>query len=324
MDAQEEILQEPVNRFVLYPIKYNEIWKMYKTAVSAFWQVEEIDFSKDIDDWQNKLNDNERTFIEHILSFFAASDGLVDENIVTRFYNDVKIPEARAFYTFQMAIESVHSETYSLMIDTFVKDPVRKEKLLDGMHKIPGIQKKAEWTMKWIESPDAPFAMRLLAFAVVEGTFFQSSFASIYWLKERNLMPGLAASNVLISRDESMHVSFGVLLYSMLKNKLDESVVHELVKEAVAIEIEFITESIPCSMLGMNNDLMSDYVKFVADRLVVQLGYNKIYDAKNPFPFMERMSLENKDNFFETRSLDYSKANIGQTNIYDFSTTEDF
>jgi ribonucleoside-diphosphate reductase subunit M2 len=326
MDTQEDILTETRNRFVLYPIQYQDIWKMYKTAVGSFWQVEEIDFSKDIDDWNNKLNENERNFIENILAFFAASDGLVDENLITRFYQDVKVPEAKAFYAFQIAAETIHSETYSLMLNSFVKDPTKRDKLFNGIHTIPGIRKKAEWSMKWIEHPDAPFSLRLLAFAIIEGVFFQSAFASIYWLKERNIMNGLCSSNVLISRDESLHVEFAILLYSTLKNKQDQSTVHEVIKEAVEIETEFITESIPCSLLGMNNTLMSEYVQFVADRLAVQLGYDKIYDAKNPFPFMERMSLENKDNFFETRSLDYSKANIGQTqsNIFDFSITEEF
>ena len=326
MDTQEDILTETRNRFVLYPIQYQDIWKMYKTAVGSFWQVEEIDFSKDIDDWNNKLNENERNFIENILAFFAASDGLVDENLITRFYQDVKVPEAKAFYAFQIAAETIHSETYSLMLNSFVKDPTKRDKLFNGIHTIPGIRKKAEWSMKWIEHPDAPFSLRLLAFAIIEGVFFQSAFASIYWLKERNIMNGLCSSNVLISRDESLHVEFAILLYSTLKNKQDQSIVHEVIKEAVEIETEFITESIPCSLLGMNNTLMSEYVQFVADRLAVQLGYDKIYDAKNPFPFMERMSLENKDNFFETRSLDYSKANIGQTqsNIFDFSITEEF
>ena len=321
---EEDILTESRNRFVLYPIKYPEIWKMYKTAVSSFWVSEEIDFSKDIDDWENKMSENERIFIENILAFFSYSDGLVDENLITRFYNDVKIPEARAFYTFQMAIETVHSETYSLMLDNLVKDQTKRELLFNGMNSIPGIKRKADWSIRWMEVQDVPFSQRLIAFSVIEGLFFQSAFASIYWLKERGLMNGLTSSNVLISRDESLHVEFAILLYSMIKNKLPEVVVHDLIREATEIEIEFITESIPCSMLGMNHLLMAEYVKFVADRLVVQLGYDKLFHASNPFPFMERMSLGNKDNFFETRSLDYSKANVGQSNVFDFSITEDF
>ena len=320
----EEILTETRNRYVLYPIKYAEVWKMYKTALASFWMTEEIDFSKDIDDWENKLSSNERTFIENVLAYFSASDGLVDENIMTRFYTEVKVPEIRAFYTIQAAMETIHSETYSLMIDTLIKDREKRETLFDGMNKIPGIKRKTEWSMRWMDSTDAPFSQRLIGFAITEGIFFQSAFASIYWLKERGLMNGLCASNVLISRDESLHTEFAILLYSMLENKLDEECVKNIVKEAVDIEIEFITESIPCSMLGMNNTLMSEYVKFVADRLIVQLGYTKIYEATNPFPFMERMSLGNKDNFFETRSLDYSKANVGLSNIFDFSITEDF
>jgi ribonucleoside-diphosphate reductase subunit M2 len=320
----EEILTETTNRFVLYPVKYTPIWNMYKTALSAFWQVEEIDLSKDIDHWENKLNENERNFIENILSFFAASDGLVDENLVTRFYNDVKIPEARAFYTFQMAMETVHSEMYSLMLDTFVKDPIKRDKLFNGMNTIPAIKKKADWTVKWIEDQDAPFAQRLVAFAVVEGIMFSGAFASIYWLKERNLMPGLCASNVAISRDESLHTEFAILLYSYLSNKLSQEQVYSIIKEAVDIEIQFITESIPCNMLGMNSNLMSEYVQYVADRLLTQLGCDKIYNTSNPFPFMDRIAMENKVNFFEERPLEYNKANVGKTDVYDFSLDEDF
>lgn len=322
--SNEEILTETTNRFVLYPVKYTPIWNMYKTAVSAFWQVEEIDLSKDIDHWENKLNENERNFIENILSFFAASDGLVDENLVTRFYNDVKIPEARAFYTFQMAMETVHSEMYSLMLDTFVKDQDKRDKLFNGMNTIPAIKKKADWTVKWIEDQDVPFAQRLVAFAVVEGIMFSGAFASIYWLKERNLMPGLCASNVAISRDESLHTEFAILLYSYLSNKLSKEQVQSIIKEAVEIEIQFITESIPCNMLGMNSNLMSEYVKYVADRLLTQLGSDKIYNTSNPFPFMDRIAMENKVNFFEERPLEYNKANVGKTDVYDFSLDEDF
>ena len=275
----EEILTETKNRFVLYPIKYPEVWKMYKTALASFWLVEEIDFSKDIDDWEKKLTENERSFIENVLAYFSASDGLVDENLMTRFYSEVKVPEIRAFYTVQAVMETVHSETYSLMIDTFVKDSDKKTTLFNGMSTISGIKKKAEWSSRWMNDLDAPFSQRLLGFAITEGIFFQSAFASIYWLKERGLMNGLCASNVLISRDESLHTEFAILLYSMLNHRLEEPTVHDIIKEAVSIEIEFITESIPCSMLGMNNELMSEYVKFVADRLVVQLGYRKIYEG---------------------------------------------
>lgn len=553
--TEEYILTEKSNRFVLYPIKHDSIWQMYKTAISAFWQVEEIDLSKDIDDWDNKLNNNEKFFIENVLAFFAASDGIVDENLITRFYNDVKLPEARAFYTFQMAMESIHccsgdtliltnngyhkldslidkkvqvwngqefsdvavrytgdsmlyivnlsngtylkctpehkwyisnngvkdivltkdlklgdiiykyelpvvdsdnnnfdvnnvwhvpinysiktkiewlnnilkkslgklggitveklrniqfllstlgcmsyvtndgnifinenhisklvelgvlaeslekctcpakeitvvainringihptycfnepknhsgvfnciltgqSEMYSLMIDTFIKDMDKRSKLFDAMHTIPTIKKKSEWALKWITDKESSFATRLIAFAAVEGIMFSGAFASIYWLKERNLMPGLCASNVLISRDEGLHAEFAVLLYSFLANKLEETVVHQLIQDATNIEIEFITESIPCSMLGMNNILMSDYIKFVADRLLSQLGYSKLYNAANPFHFMERISLENKTNFFEDRALEYRKAFSSMTNnaeVFNFSTDADF
>ena len=323
-DMNEEILTDHGNRFVLFPIKYEAIFKMYKTAVSAFWQVEEVDLSKDINDWENKLSENERTYIENVLAFFAASDGLVDENLVTRFYNDVKIPEARAFYTFQMAMESCHSEMYSLMIDTFIKDTEKRAKLFNAINTIPAIRKKADWATKWMEDDDSPFATRLLAFAIVEGVFFSSAFASIYWLKEKNLMPGLCASNVLISKDESMHTEFAILLYSMLSNKLDEATVHQVMKEAVDIEIEFVTESIPCALLGMNNTHMAEYVKFVADRLLSQLGYSKLYNATNPFPFMDRLSLESKPNFFEERNLEYSKSKVGQKDVYKFAMDADF
>jgi ribonucleoside-diphosphate reductase subunit M2 len=324
-EVQEDILSEEGNRFVLFPIKYPDIYKMYKTAISAFWQVEEIDFSKDIQDWENKLSDNERFYIENVLAFFAASDGLVDENLVTRFYTEVKIPEARAFYTFQMAVESIHSECYSIMIDTFIKSPERRQVLFDAMHQIPAIKKKADWTIKWMEDQEASFAQRLVAFAVVEGIFFSSAFASIFWLQERNLMPGLCLSNSFINREEGLHVDFAVLLYTKLRNKMDVVVVQKLVKDAVDIEIEFVTESIPCSLLGMNNTLMAEYVKFVADRLMIQLGYDKIYDAKNSFPFMDRINLSNKTNFFEhTRLAEYSRSKVGQKDVFKFTTEADF
>jgi ribonucleotide reductase beta subunit family protein with ferritin-like domain len=320
----EELLTENRNRFVLYPIKYDNIWKMFKTAESAFWTVEEVDLSKDIGDWENKLNDNERYFIKHILAFFAASDGIVNENLAGRFYNDVMVPEAKAFYGFQIAMELIHSEMYSLMIDTYIKNTQEKNTLFNAIQTIPCIKKKAEWALRWIENKDAPFAMRLIAFAVVEGVFFSGAFCSIFWLKERGLMPGLCTSNEFISRDESLHTEFAVLLYSMIKNKLDQVEVHDLIKEAVDIELEFIIDSIPCNMLGMNSELMQEYIKFVADRLVVQLGYEKIYNAKNPFPFMDRINLEHKTNFFENRESNYSKAKVGQTNVYEFSLDEAF
>lgn len=323
-EETEELLTENKNRFVIYPIKYDKIWKMFKTAESAFWTVEEVDLSKDIDDWEQKLSENERFFIKNILAFFAGSDGIVNENLAGRFLNDVKIAEAKAFYAFQIAMESVHNEMYSLMIDTFIKNTQEKNKLFNAIETIPCVKIKADWALKWIENKDASFAMRLIAFAVVEGIFFSGAFCSIFWLKERSLMPGLCTSNEFISRDESLHTEFAILLYSMIQNKISQEDVHELIKEAVDIEIEFITESIPCNLLGMNAELMQEYIKFVSDRLVVQLGYDKIYDAKNPFNFMDRICLENKSNFFENRETNYSKAKVGQTNVYEFSIDEEF
>ncbi len=319
----EVLLVENKNRLVTYPIMYPDIWKMYKVAQSAFWTVEELDLSKDVDDW-SKLNENEQHFIKHILAFFAASDGIVNENLSGRFYNEIVIPEAKAFYSFQMMIETVHNEMYSLMIDTFIKDTSEKNHLFNAINTIHSIGLKADWAMKWIENKEAPFALRLIAFAVVEGVFFSGAFCSIFWLKERGLMPGLCMSNEFISRDESLHTEFAILLYTYIKNRIPEQQVHDLFKEAVNIEINFITESIPCNMLGMNSLLMQEYIKFVADRLLVQLGYNKIYEAKNPFPFMNRINLEHKTNFFENRESNYMKAKVGQNNVYQFDLNEDF
>jgi len=326
LEKDEELLNEHgKSRFVIYPIQYPEIWKMFKLAQSAFWVTEEIDFEKDITDWKEKLTDNERMFISNILAFFAASDGLVGENLGTRFYDDVKIPEARAFYANQMFMETIHNETYSLMIDTLIKDTQEKERLLNGLETIPCIKKKGQWVYKWITSKDAPFVMRLIAFAIIEGVFFSGAFCSIFWLKERNnLLPGLTASNELISRDESLHTEFAILLHSMIKNRLPENIVHEMFNEAVLIETEFITESIPCNMLGMNSILMTNYIKFVADRLLIQLGYTKMYNVENPFDFMARAGMELKSNFFEARSTNYVKAKVGKENVYEFSTDAAF
>jgi ribonucleotide reductase beta subunit family protein with ferritin-like domain len=322
--ATEELLTETKNRYVIYPIKYDKIWKMFKIAESSFWTAEEIDFAKDVNDWENKLNENEKYFIKNILAFFAASDGIVNENLANRFFKEVMVPEAKAFYGFQIAMEIIHSEVYSLMIDTFIKDAQEKNTLLNAMSTIPCIKQKADWALNWIENTEACFATRLVAFAVVEGIFFSGAFCSIFWLKERGLMPGLCMSNEFISRDESLHTEFAVLLYSMIKNKLTQEQVHTIIKEAVVIELEFITESIPCNLLGMNAELMKEYIKFIADRLVVQLGYDKIYEAKNPFPFMDRINLEHKTNFFENRESNYSKAKVGQNNVYEFSINEEF
>jgi len=328
MNQGEELLVESNNRYVIYPIKYNEVWKMYKLALSSFWTAEEIDLAKDADDWL-KLSDNERYFIKNILAFFAGSDGIVNENLSSRFMNDVAIPEAKCFYGFQIAIESIHSEVYSLLIDTYIKDQEEKRHLLNAIYTIPCIKKKADWALKWITSQTDSFAHRLVAFAVVEGIFFSGAFCSIFWLKERGLMPGLTFSNELISRDEGLHTEFALLLYSMLKNKIAQEDIHAIVKEAVEIESEFITVSIPCSMLGMNSELMCQYIKYVADRLVVQLGYEKIYNIGNPFDFMERIGLNLKSNFFEHRSSEYSRPNVGtETNnmkdIFKFTLDADF
>jgi len=324
-DEGEELLKFNPNRFVLFPVKYEEIWKMYKNACASLWFTEEVDFSKDIETWE-KLTDNEKYFIKMVLAFFAGSDGIVNYNLAARFLNEVQLPEAKAFYSFQIAMEAVHSETYALMLNTYVKDPAERDQLFGAINTIPCIQKKADWALKWIESNEASFAQRCLAFVIVEGLMFSASFASIYWLKEKNVMPGLCLSNEFISRDEGQHAEFNILIYSMLQNKMTEEHVHDMMSEAVAIEIEFITESIPCALLGMNNDLMIQYVKYVADRLLVQLGYSKIYNSHNPFPFMERMNLENKSNFFEhTRIADYSKAGVGsEKNAFVFSTEEEF
>lgn len=312
------------NRFVLYPIKHEDIWQMYKTAQGVYWTPEEVDLTRDITDW-SKLTANEQWFVKHVLAFFAASDGIVNENLAQRFLNDVEIPEAKSFYTFQIAMENVHAETYALLVDTLVKDASEKARLFDAITTIPTIASKAAWAMKWIEDLNASFAQRLLAFACVEGIFFSGSFCAIYWLKERGLMPGLCFSNELISRDEAMHTEFAILLYNKYlepHERLPETQVHEMVRQAVTLETGFINDAIPCSMVGMNADLMDKYVKFVSDRLLAQLGYSKLWNIKNPFPFMERISLENKTNFFEKRVAEYSL--FAKKNTQQFSTYGDF
>ena len=306
---EEPLLKENPNRYVLFPIKHEDIWKMYKKAVSSIWTAEEIDLSIDKNDWL-KLNDDEKYFIKNILAFFAGSDGIVLENIGERFLSEVQYPEARCFYGFQIAIENIHSETYSLLIDTYIKDEKEKDILFRAIETIPCVKKKAEWACKWI-GDDSSFAKRLLAFAIVEGIFFSGSFCSIFWLKKRGLMPGLSFSNQLISRDERLHTDFAVLLYTKhLVNKLTTEEVHGMFKEAVGIESEFITESLPCNLIGMNASLMHEYIQFVADFLLTQLGYPKLWLVDNPFPFMEQISLEGKTNFFENRVSEYSKAGI--------------
>jgi ribonucleotide reductase beta subunit family protein with ferritin-like domain len=322
----DTILTPSNDRFVLFPIKYSQIYEMYRTAQSAYWTVEECDFSKDVTDWE-ELTKNERHFIKHILAFFSASDGIVNENLLGRFHDEVQIPEARAFYTFQAAMETVHNQTYSLMIDTFIKDSTEKQHLFNAMDTIPAVTKKTDWAKRWLTNKKDSFATRLIAFAIIEGIFFSGAFCAIYWLKSRNLMPGLTFSNELISRDESLHTEFAILLYSHLENKIPQGEIHKIFKEAVAIETEFIVDAVPCSLLGMNSELMTQYIQFVADRLLVQLGVDKLYNVKNPFAFMESISLTSNGNFFETRISSYSKASTvmaDKTGNMDFSIEADF
>ncbi|KAA8912350.1 hypothetical protein TRICI_003520 [Trichomonascus ciferrii] len=310
IEAEEPLLKENGNRFVLFPIKYHEIWQMYKKAEASFWTAEEIDLGKDMGDWENKLNDDERYFIKHVLAFFAASDGIVNENLVERFSGEVQIPEAKCFYGFQIMMENIHSETYSLLIDTYIKDTKEANHLFNAIEEIPCIKKKADWALRWISDQESTFAERLIAFAAVEGIFFSGSFASIFWLKKRGLMPGLTFSNELISRDEGMHTDFACLLFSHLINRPDKKVVEKVITEAVEIEKEFLTDALPVALLGMNSKLMCQYIEFVADRLLVALGNEKVYKSSNPFDFMENISLAGKTNFFEKRVSDYQKAGV--------------
>jgi ribonucleoside-diphosphate reductase subunit M2 len=304
----EPLLKPDDNRFVMFPIKYPDIWEMYKKQMDCFWRAEEINFAQDLVDWE-KLSAEEKRFISMVLAFFAASDGIVLENLASRFMSDVQVAEARAFYGFQIAIENVHSESYSLMIDTYVRDDAEKTRLFSAIENYPCIAKKANWAKKWIADNRSSFASRLVAFAAIEGIFFSSSFASIYWIKKRGLMPGLTFSNELISRDEALHTEFAILLYKKMTKKLNKKRIYEIIEEAVEIEKEFITEAIPCRMIGMNMNLMKQYIEFVADRLVVQLGYDKIYNTANPFDFMELISIESKVNFFERTNAEYALAN---------------
>jgi len=307
----ESILKEDINRYVMFPIKYDDIWSMYKKQVDCFWRAEEIDLSKDTKDW-NTLNKDEKNFVSMILAFFAGSDGIVLENLAVRFMSDIQLAEARAFYGFQIAMENIHSETYSLLIDTYIKDKQEKNRLFNAIDEFPCIKKKADWAIQYINCDDS-FATRLVAFAVVEGLFFSGAFCSIYWLKKRGLLPGLTFSNELISRDEALHTEFAILLYSKLENRLVERTVHNIIKEAVEIEQEFINEALPCRLIGMNAGMMNRYIEFVADRLCSQLGYVKIYNTNNPFDFMEMISLEGKGNFFEKRISDYGLADKTKT-----------
>lgn len=323
MSRIEPLLEENKNRFVLFPIKQPEIWRMYKQAEASFWTAEEIDLSNDRTDWENLSND-ERHFIKHVLAFFAASDGIVNENLAERFLSEVQVPEARCFYGFQVAIENIHSETYSLLIDTYITDQTEKDHLFNALETVPCVQEKAEWAMKWI-GDDSSFAERLIAFAAVEGIFFSGSFCSIFWLKKRGLMPGLTFSNELISRDEGLHCDFACLLYGMIVDKPEEYRVREIITQAVAIEKDFVRDALPVSLIGMNAKLMTEYIEFVADRLLISLGYTKAYGTANPFPWMEMISLQGKTNFFEKRVAEYQKAGVmSKKEDQVFSLDEDF
>jgi ribonucleoside-diphosphate reductase beta chain len=321
----EPILAENKDRFVIFPIKHNDIWEYYKKSEASFWTAEEIDLSNDLGDWNNKLNDNERHFVKHVLAFFAASDGIVNENLAINFLNEVQYPEARFFYGFQVMMENIHSETYSLLIDTYIKDPVEKDKLLHAVETVPCVGKKADWALTWINN--GSFAERLIAFAAVEGIFFSGSFCSIFWLKKRGLMPGLSFSNELISRDEGLHCDFACMLYSdHVKNKLPKETVTKIITDAVVIEKEFVSDAIPVRLIGMNADLMCQYIEFCADRLLLALGCDKFYNASNPFDFMEMISLQGKTNFFEKRVAEYQKSGVmnnkEENNV--FNLDEDF
>jgi len=310
-------MESKTNNFALLLGKDEpQIWEMYKKALGLFWTAEEVDLSKDYGDWE-KLSENEQYFLEHVLAFFAGSDGIVVENLGERFLRDVSIPEAKCFYGLQIAMENIHSETYSLLIDTYIKDDDKKKKLFNAIETIPCIKRKADWSLKWITDQNSNFAKRLVAFACVEGIFFSGSFCSIFWMKKRGLLPGLCFSNELISRDEGLHTDFACLLYSSIEEKLSQEVIYEIICEAVEIENEFIVESLPCKLLGMNSGMMTQYIKFVADRLLLQLGYDKLYNVINPFTWMEMISMEGKTNFFEKRVGEYSKNNVkvdGTTN----------
>jgi len=311
-EAVEPLLKENPRRFVILPIQYDDIWRMYKKAEASFWTAEEVDLSKDLGDWE-KLKDDERFFISHVLAFFAASDGIVNENLVERFMQEVQVPEARCFYGFQIAIENIHSEMYSLLIDTYIRDHDERDRLFNAIETIPAVKKKAEWAFKWINAKNASFAERIIAFASVEGIFFSGSFAAIFWLKKRGLMPGLTFSNELISRDEGLHTDFACLMFKHLVNKPSQDRILEIVKEAVDIECDFLTNALPVALIGMNCDLMVQYIKFVADRLLVELECPKVFNTKNPFDFMEAISLEGKTNFFEKRVGEYQKMGVMST-----------
>lgn len=320
----EPILRENPNRFVLFPIKHDDIWKFYKMQEACFWTAEEIDLSQDLTDWKEKLNDNERHFIKHVLAFFAASDGIVNENLAENFLAEVQYTEAKFFYGFQIMMENIHSETYSLLIDTYINDTKEKDYLFNAIENMDCVRKKADWALRWIENGN--FAERIIAFAAVEGIFFSGSFCSIFWLKKRGLMPGLSFSNELISRDEGMHCDFACLLYNEhIQHKLDPEVVTGIITDAVSIEKEFVSDALPVNLIGMNSDMMCQYIEFVADRLLVSLQLPKVYNAENPFPWMDMISLQGKTNFFEKRVGDYQKAGITTDRDKQvFSLDEDF
>ncbi len=321
----EPILQDSESRYVLLPIKHHNLWELYKRAQSSFWVPEEIDLKSDYEDFMKKMTENERHFIKNILAFFAASDFIVNENLSERFMQEVQIPEAKCFYAFQEAIESVHSETYALLLDTLIRDPAEKHKALHAIETIPCIQRKADWARKWIADKTSNFAKRLVCFAIVEGVHFSGSFCALYWLRKRNLMQGVTFSNSLISRDESLHTEFATVLYGMLNNKLGDDEIHLIMKEAVDIEIEFICDSIPCALIGMSSPKMAEYIQFVADRLLNQLGHPKLFLTKNPFDWMDMISMAGKQNFFEGRESSYSKAYVGlSAEDTEFATDADF
>jgi ribonucleotide reductase beta subunit family protein with ferritin-like domain len=323
-DSEEPLLKPNPNRFVIFPIQHDDLWKKYKDHISVFWRPEEVDLSKDMRDW-TKMSAGEQHFIKRILGFFAGSDGIVMENLAQRFMSEIQVPEAKFFYGVQMMMETVHSEMYSQLIDTYIEDRDEKVEILRSIQTVPCIQKKAEWALSWMDSDEADFPTRLMAFAAVEGIFFSGAFCSIFWVKQRGIMPGLTASNEFIARDEGLHTDFACLMYSKCKHKLPKTKAYKLIREAVKIEKEFILEALPCSLIGMSGPRMGEYIEFVADRLLVSLGYPKLWSTANPFPWMERISLEGKDNFFEKRVTNYALAGVGQdATKAAFSLTEEF
>lgn len=321
---EEPLLRENANRFVIFPIEYADIWEMYKKAEASFWTVEEVDLSRDMGHWNN-LTKDEKHFISYVLAFFAASDGIVNENLAERFIREVQVTEARCFYGFQIMIENVHSEMYSLLINQYITDPIQRRFLFNAIDTLPCVQRKAQWAISWTADPQVTFAERLVAFAAVEGIFFSGSFASIFWLRKRGLMPGLTFSNELISRDEGLHCDFACLLYRHIVNKPTQQRVQDIVKDAVSIEKEFLTDALPVELIGMNSSLMCQYIEYVADRLIVELGYDKVYGTKNPLDFMENISLDGKTNFFEKKVGEYAKTGVGSNaDTHTFSLEEDF